>query len=252
MAHLKKKKKKKKTYRVLSTTTTHSMNRAKGCYNCFTWLYDLTLCYMIESCIPCYSRPLIYWSPINLMYRYQVQYYNSIFVIWLFRSKVWAPWSLSWFIYLTIMPRLNFWFASFQFKMRLLIVFCFSVFSKSVAGDFGIQSENNNHGNASSFFILSTYFGFIENVWKRSSGRAFASDARGPRFDSSKIISNIFCQLWWKDENNEIEAGNGPFKNRAKTELFYERKIIINCSLGICLQKFRFNVAVRSRFQFSV
>ena len=48
-----------------------------------------------------------------------------------------------------------------------------------------------------------------------SVGRAVASDTRGPRFESShrqKIILNIYCQLYWKDENKEKEAGNGPFK----------------------------------------
>ena len=27
-----------------------------------------------------------------------------------------------------------------------------------------------------------------------------------------KIILNIYCQLYWKDENKEKEAGNGIFK----------------------------------------
>ena len=49
-----------------------------------------------------------------------------------------------------------------------------------------------------------------------SVGRAVASDSRGPRFESShqqKFISNIYCQLYWKDENKEKEAGNCPFFN---------------------------------------
>ena len=48
-----------------------------------------------------------------------------------------------------------------------------------------------------------------------SVGRAVASNSRGPRFESShqqKFISNIYCQLYWKDENKEKEAGNGPLK----------------------------------------
>ena len=47
-----------------------------------------------------------------------------------------------------------------------------------------------------------------------SVGRAVASSSRGPEFESShrqKFISNINCQLFWKDENKEKEAGNGPF-----------------------------------------
>ena len=49
-----------------------------------------------------------------------------------------------------------------------------------------------------------------------SVGRAGTSDSTGPRFESyhqQKIILNIYCQLYWKDENKEKEAGNGPFKN---------------------------------------
>ena len=48
-----------------------------------------------------------------------------------------------------------------------------------------------------------------------SVGRAVASNSRGPRFESShrqKIILNIYCLLYWKDENKEKEAENGPFK----------------------------------------
>ena len=48
-----------------------------------------------------------------------------------------------------------------------------------------------------------------------SVGRAVASNSRGPLFVSShrqKYILNINCQLYWKDENKEKEAGNGPFK----------------------------------------
>ena len=37
----------------------------------------------------------------------------------------------------------------------------------------------------------------------------FTSYSRGPRFES--ILLNIYCQLYWKDENKEKEAGNGPF-----------------------------------------
>ena len=49
-----------------------------------------------------------------------------------------------------------------------------------------------------------------------SVGRAVASDSRGPRFESShqqEFILNIYCQLYWKDENKK-EAENGPFKKR--------------------------------------
>ena len=47
------------------------------------------------------------------------------------------------------------------------------------------------------------------SVW-----RAVASKSRGPWFKSShwqKFILNIYCQLYWKDDNKEKEAGNGPF-----------------------------------------
>ena len=48
--------------------------------------------------------------------------------------------------------------------------------------------------------------------------RVVASDTRGPRFESSHrqtFIGHLFvcCQLYWKDENKEKEARNGPFLN---------------------------------------
>ena len=46
-----------------------------------------------------------------------------------------------------------------------------------------------------------------------SVGRAVASNLRGLWFESShwqKFILNIYCQLYWKDQNKEKEAGNGP------------------------------------------
>ena len=50
-----------------------------------------------------------------------------------------------------------------------------------------------------------------------SVGRAFASNSRGPRFEPShwkKLYWTIQCQLYWKDENKEKEAENGPFKKK--------------------------------------
>ena len=47
-----------------------------------------------------------------------------------------------------------------------------------------------------------------------SVGRAVVSKSRGPWFESShqqKFMRNIYCQLCWKDENKEKEAGNGAF-----------------------------------------
>ena len=55
-----------------------------------------------------------------------------------------------------------------------------------------------------------------------SIGRAVASNSRGPRFESShrqKFILNIYCKLYWKDENKEKEAGNGPFSKKKKESL---------------------------------
>ena len=43
-----------------------------------------------------------------------------------------------------------------------------------------------------------------------------ASDSRGPRFESGqrqKIILNIYCQLYWKDENKEKIPGMAHFLN---------------------------------------
>ena len=53
-----------------------------------------------------------------------------------------------------------------------------------------------------------------------SVGGVVASDARGPRFESSHrqtfildIYLFVYCQLYQKDENKEKEAGYGPLKN---------------------------------------
>ena len=59
-----------------------------------------------------------------------------------------------------------------------------------------------------------------------SVGKAVASDSRGAWFKSShqqKFILNIYCQLYWKDENKEKEAGNGPFlKKNLVVEVYTE------------------------------
>ena len=55
---------------------------------------------------------------------------------------------------------------------------------------------------------------------------AVALDFRGPRFKSShqqKFIFNIHCQLYWIDENQEKEVGNGPLKNIYVTICLYDR-----------------------------
>ena len=47
-----------------------------------------------------------------------------------------------------------------------------------------------------------------------SVGRAVVSNSRGPQLESNhqqKFIPNIYCQLYWKDENKEKDAENGPF-----------------------------------------
>ena len=56
-----------------------------------------------------------------------------------------------------------------------------------------------------------------------SVGRAVASDTRDPRFESNHRQKNyilnicLLSTVYWKDENKEKEAGNGPFfKNGAK------------------------------------
>ena len=48
-------------------------------------------------------------------------------------------------------------------------------------------------------------------------GRAVTSKSRGSQFVSSHwqhFILKIYCQLYWKDENKEKEAGHGPFLNK--------------------------------------
>ena len=67
-----------------------------------------------------------------------------------------------------------------------------------------------------------------------SVGRAVASDTRGPRFDSSHWQKFIFilniCSLstvYWKDENNEKEAENGPFIKRCSRLLIIMEQVNI-------------------------
>ena len=51
-------------------------------------------------------------------------------------------------------------------------------------------------------------------------GKAVASNTRGPGFESShrQLLLNIYLLLtvYRKDENEEKEAGNGPFFKRSK------------------------------------
>ena len=69
------------------------------------------------------------------------------------------------------------------------------------------------------FFAFQLYQHIFGGGGCCSVGRAVASDARGPRFES---ISNllfiwhllVYSQLYRKDENKDKEARNGPsFKN---------------------------------------
>ena len=74
-----------------------------------------------------------------------------------------------------------------------------------------------------------------------SVGRAVASNSRGKLFESShrqKFILNVYCQLYWKDENKEKEAWNGLFKKDLSSWRFiggqcYLSKIIIFGNMGL-------------------
>ena len=54
-------------------------------------------------------------------------------------------------------------------------------------------------------------------------GRVVASGSRGLRFESSHrqkfILNNVYCQLYWKDENKEKEAGKGPLEKKIEISL---------------------------------
>ena len=54
-----------------------------------------------------------------------------------------------------------------------------------------------------------------------SVGRAVASETRDPQFEPShwRILKNVFieCELYWKDENKEKEAGKGPLQKQGNT-----------------------------------
>ena len=54
-----------------------------------------------------------------------------------------------------------------------------------------------------------------------SVGRAFSSNYGGPWFESShrqKFTLNVYCQLYGKDENKEIEAEMGPILKKTEGE----------------------------------
>ena len=56
-------------------------------------------------------------------------------------------------------------------------------------------------------------------------GRAVASNSRGPRFKSShwqNLYWTFYCQLYWKDENKEKEAGYGPLKKQFPVNISLE------------------------------
>ena len=68
-------------------------------------------------------------------------------------------------------------------------------------------SNDSSHSSQSKIPVLGSGCG----GWV---GREVASNSRGLQFESShrqKYILSIYCQLYWKDENKEKEAENGPF-----------------------------------------
>ena len=72
-----------------------------------------------------------------------------------------------------------------------------------------------------------------------SVGRAVASNSRGPRFKSSHqqtFILNTYCQLYFKDENKEIEAENGPFCKKTRKTVEYCGLILV--AVERCLNNF--------------
>ena len=81
-------------------------------------------------------------------------------------------------------------------------------------------TASQNTLNFSLLYILLKLYGSEDSVRNiricgcGSVGRVVASGSRGPQFESShwQIKSlNVYCQLYWKDENKEKEAMNGPF-----------------------------------------
>ena len=81
------------------------------------------------------------------------------------------------------------------------------------------NNNNNNNDNLRPNFLSRKRIG---NKFKKSwgsgcgsVGEAIASDARGMWFES--CILPIYCQLNWKDENNEKEVENGSIKKVFKS-----------------------------------
>ena len=71
-----------------------------------------------------------------------------------------------------------------------------------------------------------------------------ASVSRGPRFESShwqKIKLNVYCQLFWKDENKEKEAGKGPFKKTNSFVFWFINIPLCSFPDGRTLKVFDFN-----------
>ena len=71
-------------------------------------------------------------------------------------------------------------------------------------------------------------------LWRRSVGKAVASNSRGPRFEShhqQKCILNVYCQLYWKEENKEKEAGNGPFLKKPNVREHFLKYLLSVCCI---------------------
>ena len=77
-------------------------------------------------------------------------------------------------------------------------------------------------------------------------GRAVASNSRGPRFKSShwqNLYWTFYCQLYWKDENKEKEAGYGPLKKQFPVNISLE-------FLNYCCAFVRLGTQLKDYFHF--
>ena len=72
-------------------------------------------------------------------------------------------------------------------------------------------------------------------------GRVVTSNSRGPWFESSHqqtFMLNIYCRLYWKDENKEKESGNGPFCK------FWQCRSLVNLWNNF-LNRFKKRIAIK-------
>ena len=92
-----------------------------------------------------------------------------------------------------------------------------------------------------------------------SVGTAVTSNCKGPKFKSShwqKIILNVYCQLYWKEENKEKETRIGPLKKITdKADLItgfrYLHWLLCRLSVILTISKHLYPKILKQKMHFS-